>query len=338
MKGLLIIQFILKMLPRLGIMSVIPLVVMQCACSSTKAVVGTEQLLMSDAVDRTVSEFDFRPLAGNRIFLDTAYIVPNRNPAQLVNTDYVISSLRQQMISAGCLLVANRDEADIVAEARLGALGTDGQMIIYGIPENNFLNRAASVIPNSPQVPTIPEVALAKKDLKSASAKLAVFAYDSHTLEPVWQSGLVQSESNALDTWVMGIGPFRRGTIQDATKVAEKRRMGNRPLASKRNSPDDNPLVGYSSEWVYSRLPTADKNIQTASGSESDSKSVTTAGGANAVSATSVTEAGIDGSPVAASTASSNPGVNSSSAGGSSVSGNGVTTAPTAGTSIPASR
>ncbi|MEY4567728.1 MAG: hypothetical protein RLY14_2698 [Planctomycetota bacterium] len=339
MKGLLIIQFILKMLPRLGIILAIPTVVLQCACSSTKAVVGTEQLLMSDAIDRTVSEFDFRPLAGNRIFLDPAYIVPNRNPAQLVNTDYVISSLRQQMISAGCQLVANRDEADIIAEARLGALGTDGQMIIYGIPENNFLNRAASVIPNTPQVPSIPEVALAKKDLKSASAKLAVFAFDRHTLEPVWQSGLVQSESTAIDSWVLGVGPFRRGTIQDATKVAEKRRMGNRPLASKRNSPDDNPLVSYSSEWVYSRLPTAEKSIQTANGSESDSKSVTTAGGANAVSATNVTSAGIDGSPTAVpSTASSNPGVNSSSAGGSSVSGNGVPTAPAAGTSIPASR
>jgi len=318
----------------------IPMIVSLCACSSTKAVIGTEQLLMSDAVDRTVSEFDFRPLAGNRVFLDTAFIVPNRNPAQLVNTDYVISSLRQQMISAGCLLVTTREEAEIVAEARLGALGTDGQMIIYGIPENNFLNRAASVIPNTPQVPSIPEVALAKKDLKSASAKLAVFAYDRQTLEPVWQSGLVQSESNALDTWVMGVGPFRRGTIQDATKIAEKRRMGNRPLASKRNSPDDNPLVGYSSEWVYSRLPSAEKDIQTASGSGSDSKSVTTAGGASAASTTNVSGAGIHGSPSAASEAfSTKPAGNSSSpSGGSPVGGNASTSVPTTGTPAPASR
>lgn len=311
-----------------------------CACSSTKAVVGTEQLLMSDAVDRTVSEFDFRPLAGNRVFLDTAFIVPNRNPAQLVNTDYVISSLRQQMISAGCHLVTTREEADIVAEARLGALGTDGQMIIYGIPENNFLNRAASVIPNSPQVPSIPEVALAKKDLKSASAKLAVFAYDRRTLEPVWQSGLVQSESNALDTWVMGIGPFRRGTIQDATKIAEKRRMGNRPLASKRNSPDDNPLVGYSSEWVYSRLASAETSIQTVSGTESDSDAVTTAGGANAVSAANVSEAKSNGALNATSgTVSSTEAINSTlPAAGSSAGSAASTIAPTTGSSIPASR
>jgi len=91
-------------------------VLMSCACSSTKAIVATEQLLMSDAVDRTVAEFDFRPLAGSKVFLDTAFVVPNRNPQQLINTDYVISSLRQQMFAAGCLLAQNRDEADIVAE------------------------------------------------------------------------------------------------------------------------------------------------------------------------------------------------------------------------------
>lgn len=222
-------------------------------CSSTKGNVATEQLLMSDAVDRTVADFDFTPLAGNKVFLDTTYIVPNRNPQQLINTDYVISAMRQQMIAAGCQLVATKDEADVVAEARLGALGTDGQMIIYGVPENSFLNRAASVLPNAPPVPTIPEIALAKKDHKSAAAKLAVFAYDRKTLEPVWQSGLVQSESTALDTWVLGVGPFRRGTVEDAALVSAKRSRARRPQATDNLTPDENAIVEYDAEWVYSR-------------------------------------------------------------------------------------
>lgn len=222
-------------------------------CSSTKGNIATEQLLMSDAVDRTVADFDFTPLAGNKVFLDTTYIVPNRNPQQLINTDYVISAMRQQMIAAGCQLVATKDEADVVAEARLGALGTDGQMIIYGVPENSFLSRAASVLPNAPPVPTIPEIALAKKDHKSAAAKLAVFAYDRKTLEPVWQSGLVQAESTALDTWVLGVGPFRRGTVEDAALVSEKRSRARRPQATDHLTPDENAIVEYDAEWVYSR-------------------------------------------------------------------------------------
>jgi len=226
-----------------------------CGCSSTKGNVATEQLLMSDAVDRTVADFDFTPLAGNKVFLDTTYVVPNRNPQQLINTDYVISAMRQQMMAAGCHLVATKDEADIVAEARLGALGTDGQMIIYGVPENSFLNRAVSVLPNAPPVPTIPEIALAKKDQKSAAAKLAVFAYDRRSLEPVWQSGLVQAESTALDTWVLGVGPFRRGTVVESASLAENRAKLRRPIAGGTLKPDDNPVVDYGGEWVYARDP-----------------------------------------------------------------------------------
>ncbi|MBL8871670.1 MAG: hypothetical protein JNK90_17975 [Planctomycetaceae bacterium] len=228
-------------------------------CSSTKGNVATEQLLMSDAVDRTVSDFDFTPLAGNKVFLDTAFIVPNRNPQQLINTDYVISAMRQQMIAAGCQLVTTRDEADVIAEARLGALGTDGQMIIYGVPENSFLSRAASVLPNAPPMPSIPEIALAKKDHKSAAAKLAVFAYDRKTLEPVWQSGLIQSESTALDTWVLGVGPFRRGTVEDAANIAASRSRSKRPAADGQLTPDENALVSYDAEWVYSRNVSASK-------------------------------------------------------------------------------
>ncbi len=257
-------------------------VLMSCACSSTKAIVATEQLLMSDAVDRTVAEFDFRPLAGSKVFLDTAFVVPNRNPQQLINTDYVISSLRQQMFAAGCLLAQNRDEADIVAEVRLGALGTDGQMIIYGVPENNFLSRAATALPNAPQVPTVPEIALAKKDQKTAAAKIAVFAYDRVTLEPVWQSGTIQSESNALDTWVLGVGPFRRGTIKNPEEMARLRSKGRRPRANEPFTPDDNPLVEYQSEWVYAReLPSADspKSIATSSNSSTVAATATESGG-----------------------------------------------------------
>jgi hypothetical protein len=258
------------------------------ACSSTKGNVATEQLLMSDAVDRTVSDFDFTALAGSKVFLDTTYIVPNRNPQQLINTDYVISAMRQQMIAAGCQLVATKDEADVVAEARLGALGTDGQMIIYGVPENSFLSRAASVLPNAPPMPSIPEIALAKKDHKSAAAKLAVFAYDRKTLEPVWQSGLVQAESTALDTWVLGVGPFRRGTVEDAAKIAQNRARAKRPLTNDELRPDENAIVAYDAEWVYSREATSE-SVQANPVTTAEATSENNSGAATTASATQPT-------------------------------------------------
>jgi hypothetical protein len=49
-----------------------------------------------------------------------------------------------------------------------------------------------------------------------------VFAYHRETGTPVWQSGLVHQESSANDVWILGAGPFQRGTIYDGTEFAGK--------------------------------------------------------------------------------------------------------------------
>lgn len=199
-------------------------------CGTTKSVTATEQLLMSDAVDSTISKMDFRPLSGYKVFLDTTYITPAGKPipgipmaANLVTSDYVISALRQQLTAAGCMLVDTKDTAEIICEARCGALGTDGHNVTYGLPANNFLSSATMFVPNSPPLPMIPELSVAKREVKSAAAKVAVFAYDRETREPLWQSGVAQAGSNARDTWVLGIGPIQYGSIYRGTRFAGKR-------------------------------------------------------------------------------------------------------------------
>jgi hypothetical protein len=199
-------------------------------CGTTKSVTATEQLLMSDAVDSTVEKMDFRPLSGYKVFLDTTYIAPAGKaipglpmPANLVTSDYVISALRQQLTAAGCMLVDTKDTAEIICEARCGALGTDGHNVTYGLPANNFLSTATAFVPNSPPLPMIPELSIAKRDVKSAAAKIAVFAYDRETREPLWQSGVAQAGSNARDTWILGVGPIQYGSIYRGTRFAGKR-------------------------------------------------------------------------------------------------------------------
>jgi hypothetical protein len=64
---------------------------------------------------------------------------------------------------------------------------------------------------------------LPKRDVKSAAAKIAVFAYDRETREPLWQSGVAQAGSNARDTWILGIGPIQYGSIYRGTRFAGKR-------------------------------------------------------------------------------------------------------------------
>jgi hypothetical protein len=75
-----------------------------------------------------------------------------------------------------------------------------------------------SVLPGQPSL--IPEIALAKKTDQNGVAKILLFAYNRRTGRPMWQSGVVQSDSTLKDTWVLGAGPFRRGTLGEATEFA----------------------------------------------------------------------------------------------------------------------
>lgn len=206
-------------------------------CGTTKSVTATEQLLMSDAVDSTISKIDFRPLTGYNVYLDTTFIASAGKPipgvamqTNLVTSDYVISSIRQQLTAAGCQIVDTKDAADIICEARCGALGTDGHNVTYGIPSINIFGGASSIMAAAPMLPSIPEISVAKKEVKSAASKIAVFAYDRETREPLWQSGIAQSGSNAKDTWFLGIGPIQQGSIYRGPRFAGRRFGGQRIL------------------------------------------------------------------------------------------------------------
>jgi hypothetical protein len=82
------------------------------------------------------------------------------------------------------------------------------------------LNTAAAVMPTIPAIPPLPEISLAKKHDQTSAAKVAVFAYNLKTKQPVWQSGISLASSNASDTWILGAGPFQRGSIYNGTSFA----------------------------------------------------------------------------------------------------------------------
>jgi len=212
-----------------------------CAgCGTTREKQATEQLLLSDAVDRAVAQIDFSPLAGETVYLDTTYLRSVKGNL-FVNSDYIVSSLRQQMVLAGCLLQDTRDDADFIAEARVGVLGTDGHDINYGVPSSQGFNAAAGLISGAGNVPSLPDVSLARKTDDSAASKVAVFAYHRETREPVWQSGLSVARSTARAKWILGAGPFQSGSIYDGTQFA-----GNRLNASpiRRRDKEDQEMLG----------------------------------------------------------------------------------------------
>jgi hypothetical protein len=169
---------------------------------------ATEQLLVSNAVDQAVSQLDFRILAGKPVYFDPQYL------AGSIDRGYVVSSLRQHLLASGCILQEDRAQAIYVVEARSGGIGTDRHQVLIGVPEMNL----PSLMPGQPTL--IPEIPLAKRTDQKGVAKLAVFAYNRRTGRPVWQSGVVRMVSTSKDTWLLGAGPFRRGTIGEGTEFA----------------------------------------------------------------------------------------------------------------------
>ena len=96
-----------------------------CGCGAAIQRTGTEQLLLSDSVDRAIDQLDLSPLAGRKVYLDTEYMKTFKGANVFINSDYIISALRQKLTTSGCFIQATRLEADYVLEARVGALRTD---------------------------------------------------------------------------------------------------------------------------------------------------------------------------------------------------------------------
>ncbi len=191
-------------------------------CGTTRSTdtnrTATEQLLVSDAIDRAVQTMSLQTLAGQTVYFDDSKL------GDVVDKNYLISTLRQHLLANGCKLRDQRDQADFVVEARAGAVGTDRNDLLFGLPSINV-----PAIPLVQPVPAaIPEIPIAKRKDQRGVAKIAVFAYHRQTGAPVWQSGIVHEESSANDVWILGAGPFQRGTIYDGTTFAGNA-IGNEP-------------------------------------------------------------------------------------------------------------
>jgi hypothetical protein len=246
-------------------------------CGTTRSTdtirTATEQLLISDAIDHAVQTINFEQLRGQTVFLD------DQRLAEVVDRNYLVSTLRQHLLASGCQLRDKRDEADFIVEARAGAVGTDRNDLLFGIPSMNVPQ-----IPLVQPVPAaIPEIPFAKRRDQRAIAKVGVFAYHRESGTPVWQSGLAHQESSANDVWILGAGPFQRGTIYEGTEFAGK--TLNNEMAPGGQVPTPRPLISLARQKSFTspdklvhppaRLPTPDPGVLPAAHEEAAPKVAT---------------------------------------------------------------
>jgi hypothetical protein len=232
-----------------------------CGCGLTKSRQATEQLVMSDAVDRAVAQIDFSELAGQKVFLDTKYLTAPKTvpgpgqPPITSNVDYVVSSLRQQMVAYQCRLQEKADQADYVVEPRIGALGNEGHEVTFGIPASSGVGfGAAGSAMGLTGLPGTPEMSVGRKNHQMAAAKIGVFAYHRESGRPVWQAGVATATSNARDLWVFANGPYQRGSLYEKKKPPAQWSPLAWPAAEGETIPD--ALAAYRGEIHFEKPAT----------------------------------------------------------------------------------
>lgn len=201
---------------------------------------GTEQLLLSDSVDRAIDQLDLSGLAGRKVYLDTEYMKTFKGSNIYINSDYMISALRQKMTTSGLSVETTRTEADYILEARVGALGTDTMEVTYGIPSSNGIGAAASAA-GVPVMPVIPEISFGKRNGAVGISKVVVYAYHRETGVPVWQSGAAVARSDSRDSWLLGVGPLTQGSVYEGPMLAGNRI--NPPFRNKNVRQPKRPLT-----------------------------------------------------------------------------------------------
>ncbi len=186
------------------------LVVLGTGCGVTRTSdskrTATEQLMTSSAIERAVAQVDCRPLAGRRVFLDAAFM------DDVSDGKYLVSTLRHQLLASGCLLADKAEDAEVIVEARAGAIGTDRSDLVLGVPGTTVSIKGNEI--------TTPDVGIAKRSEQRGVAKLSVHAYERESGRAVWQSGMENMASHVRDRWLFGAGPFQDGEIHDAPEFA----------------------------------------------------------------------------------------------------------------------
>lgn len=170
-------------------------------CTSTKttntARTGMEQLLIANAVDTSLSKIDFRPFAGHKVFLDSQYV-------DCVDKNYLVGSVRHQLVASGAQLMEAREEADVVLELRAGAVGTDTSESFLGVPEIAL-----------PGLVTLPEVRFLTRNNQSGVAKIGLVAIDANSGVALGSGGNSLAQSQDNNWYLMGIGPIQSGTVRE---------------------------------------------------------------------------------------------------------------------------
>jgi hypothetical protein len=141
-----------------------------CTASRTSVPVrtATEQLLISRAADQAAAQMSLNIPKDTRVFVDRQFF-------QSYDDGYALNAIRTQFLRQGLALVDDKTKAQVIVTVSSGALSTDENSLLIGIPQ-----LTVPFLPLGNPV-TVPEVALFKSAQDKGVAKFVATGYDAQT-------------------------------------------------------------------------------------------------------------------------------------------------------------
>ncbi len=174
-----------------------------------------EQLLLSTAIDRALSELDMDAigrLKGVNVHLSTNYL-------KTLDQEYLIGSLRDLFFANGVLVVDDPKESQIIVEARSGANSLDSAKVTAGIAEDQALPNPVTGAPIA-----LPEMAFFKKENNISVTKIALVAYKTDTREHVFSSGTLLGGAYDRHYQVLGLLRVRFTDVPELRALKQLKR------------------------------------------------------------------------------------------------------------------
>ncbi len=198
---------------------------------------ATEQLLVAAAVSQAVSQLDFAFLADRRVYIDDALVYPR--PGRDVGADqaplssealgiltdrsYIIAEVRAAALRAGVILVRRPDDAQYILELRAGAVGTNRNDYVLGIPAGQIPWVGAPI--------ATPEVPVYKSIAQAGVCRVAFVAYAQADGRLFHASGPAFGFSDHKSRWILGAGPGTQENIAPAKTPANTASVKRTPEA-----------------------------------------------------------------------------------------------------------
>ena len=174
-----------------------------------------EQLLLSTAIDRALSELDMEAigrLKGFKVYLSTTYL-------KALDQEYLIGSLRDLLFSSGALVVDDPVQAQMIVEVRSGANSLDSATVTAGIAEDQALPNPVTGAPVA-----LPELALFKKENNVSVTTVALVAYHTNTRVHVFSSGTLLGGAYDRHYQILGLLRLRFTDVPELRAIKRLKR------------------------------------------------------------------------------------------------------------------